>query len=65
MEKLCGALGRSILLSAPVAASCGRETVSLGLHRLRGVTTERELFGLAEERAPSRQRRMPRTGFMG
>ena len=43
MEGLCERLGRSLLLSAPFAARCGRETVSLGRFALRGIKGELEV----------------------
>jgi adenylate cyclase len=47
MEALCGALGRSLVMSADVAAELETATASLGRHRLRGVEADRELFGEA------------------
>ncbi|NNM74463.1 adenylate/guanylate cyclase domain-containing protein [Enterovirga aerilata] len=47
IEALCGILDRSLLMSADFARSCGRPTVSLGHHRLRGVSEPREIFALA------------------
>ncbi|WP_375458650.1 adenylate/guanylate cyclase domain-containing protein [uncultured Enterovirga sp.] len=46
LETLCGTLGHAILMSEPFARSCGRATVSLGRHRLRGVAELREIFAL-------------------
>jgi adenylate cyclase len=46
MEQLCEELGCNLLLSAPFAALCGRETVSLGHHVLRGVRGELEVRAL-------------------
>ena len=43
MEGLCERLGRSLLLSAPFAARCGRGTVSLGRFALHGVEGELEV----------------------
>jgi adenylate cyclase len=48
MEALCGSLGVSLLLSAPVAEACGRPLVPLGEHALRGVEAPRALFTLDE-----------------
>lgn len=48
IEALCGALDRPLLMSAPFAAQCGGEAVSLGRHRLRGVAEEREIFAPAD-----------------
>jgi len=48
IEALCGVLDRSLLMSADFAHCCGHATVSLGLHRLRGVSEPREIFGLAD-----------------
>jgi adenylate cyclase len=47
IEALCGELDRPLLMSSAFAECCGRETVSLGRHRLRGVSEPREIFGLA------------------
>ncbi|MCW5750467.1 MAG: adenylate/guanylate cyclase domain-containing protein [Alphaproteobacteria bacterium] len=52
IEALCKELGRPVLVSeefAEVALDCRDRLVSLGRHRLRGVSGERELFGLAPE----------------
>jgi adenylate cyclase len=46
MEALCRTLGRHLVMSAEVAAALETPPASLGLHRLRGVDTERELFGV-------------------
>jgi adenylate cyclase len=48
MEGLCAALGQNLLLSAPVAAACGRPVASLGFHRIRGLDAKREMFTLAD-----------------
>jgi adenylate cyclase len=37
VESLCRELGRNLLLTAPFAALCGRESVSLGRFALRGI----------------------------
>jgi adenylate cyclase len=47
IETLCGALDRPLLMSAPLAACCGEEVVSLGRHLLRGVAEPREIFAPA------------------
>jgi adenylate cyclase len=47
IEALCSVLDRSLLMSADFARCCGAGTVSLGLHRLRGVSEPREIFALA------------------
>jgi adenylate cyclase len=44
MEALCGALDCAVLMSASIAAASPISVRSLGRHRLRGVTGERELF---------------------
>jgi adenylate cyclase len=48
IEALCEPLGRSVLLSAELAAAAGQDPrlVPLGRHRLRGVREARELYGL-------------------
>jgi adenylate cyclase len=43
IEALCTALGRSLLLSREFAQHCGRPTVNLGFHALRGVDQPREI----------------------
>ena len=48
IEALCESLSRPLLMSAPVAAACGEPALSLGRHRLRGVTEPREIFCLPE-----------------
>ncbi len=47
IEALCAVLDRPLLMSADFARCCGRATVSLGRHRLRGVSEPREIFALA------------------
>ncbi len=47
IEALCGVLDRSLLMSADFARCSGVPTVGLGMHRLRGVSEPREIFGLA------------------
>jgi adenylate cyclase len=47
IEGLCKPLGRSILVSAPVAAAATRPLESLGHHDLRGVAEPVEIFGIA------------------
>jgi adenylate cyclase len=47
METLGKSLGQPLLLSATFARNCGRDCVSLGRHRLRGIAAEREIFVLA------------------
>lgn len=49
IERLCGDLGKPLLMSADFARCCGAETVSLGHFELRGVSGSREIFALAEE----------------
>ena len=48
IEALCEPLGRSVLVSAELAAALGesRRLVPLGRHQLRGVREAREIFGL-------------------
>jgi adenylate cyclase len=48
LEGLCGQLGQPLLMSAPFARCCGRPSVSLGLHRLRGMAEPREVFRPAD-----------------
>jgi len=43
IETLCGELDQPLLLSSDFASRCGRPTLSLGLHRLRGVENPREI----------------------
>ena len=51
IERLCRSLDRQVLASASFARSCGCEPlVSLGRHRLRGVSKPQEVFALAEAR---------------
>ncbi|MCB8819272.1 adenylate/guanylate cyclase domain-containing protein [Microvirga rosea] len=47
MEALCSGLDCHLVMSAAVAQASPLPVRSLGLHRLRGVPTERELFTLA------------------
>jgi adenylate cyclase len=47
LEKLCRPLGRTLLLSRDFARGCGRPLLSLGYHRLYGVTEPQEVFTLA------------------
>jgi len=47
IEGLCKKLGRSILVSGPVAAASTRALESLGRHDLRGVAEPVEIFALA------------------
>jgi adenylate cyclase len=49
IESLCGTQGRALLMSESFAAQCAAPIVSLGCFRLRGVSGEREVFGLQEE----------------
>lgn len=56
MEKLCEELGHSLLLSARVAARCGRATRSLGCFALRGVEEELEIAVLTPSSSPCPQR---------
>jgi adenylate cyclase len=52
IEKLCEALGRSVLVSSHFAASggrCGGRLESLGRFALRGVAEPKEIFGLVGE----------------
>jgi len=46
IEGLCKPLGRSILVSGPVAAAATRRLESLGHHDLRGVAEPMEIFAL-------------------
>jgi adenylate cyclase len=48
IEALCEPLGRSVLVSAELAAALGesRRLVPLGRHQLRGVREPREIYGL-------------------
>ncbi len=46
IEGLCKPLGRSILVSGPVAAASSRPLESLGRHALRGVAEPMEIFGV-------------------
>lgn len=46
IEKLCGDLGRALLMSADFARCCGAPSVSLGQFELRGVSGRREIFAL-------------------
>ena len=48
IERLCGDLGRPLLMSADFAHCCGTDTVSLGQFELRGVGSRREIFTLAD-----------------
>jgi adenylate cyclase len=48
IEALCAALDRPLLLSIDFARRCGRPTLSLGLHRLRGVESPREICALRD-----------------
>jgi adenylate cyclase len=48
IETLCGVIGPPLLMSAAFASCCGRPTVSLGMHQLRGIAGLRELHALAE-----------------
>lgn len=51
IEALCSQLGRNLLLSDSFAAALGGQEsrlVSLGKHRLRGVSGQREIFGLCD-----------------
>jgi len=47
MEALCGSLDCAVILSDSVASESPVPVRSLGRHRLRGVSTERELFTFA------------------
>jgi adenylate cyclase len=47
MEALGKSLGRELLLSDSFARRCGRPTVSLGPHELRGITAPREIHVVA------------------
>jgi adenylate cyclase len=47
MEALGKSLGRELLLSDSFARLCGRPTVSLGAHALRGITAPREIHIVA------------------
>lgn len=46
MEALCEVLGCAVVMSASIAAASPISVRSLGRHRLRGVTEQRELFTL-------------------
>ena len=48
IEALCGVLDRPLLMSTAFATCCGRRTVSVGSHRLRGLSEAREIFALAD-----------------
>jgi adenylate cyclase len=47
MEALGKVLGRELLLSQSIALRCGRPTLSLGPHALRGIAGTREMYILA------------------
>jgi adenylate cyclase len=49
IETLCEPLGRSVLVSAELAAAIGQDgrLVPLGRHTLRGVREARAIYGLA------------------
>ena len=51
IETLCEPLGRSVLISAELAASVGgsRRLDDLGCHALRGVREPRQIYALALE----------------
>lgn len=56
IEALCDQLGRNLLISGSFCNALGPEgnaLISLGSHRLRGVSGAREIFGVAEERPNS------------
>ena len=52
IEALCGQLGRNLLISDSFAAALGDQggaLTSLGRHSLRGVSGEREIFGVLDD----------------
>lgn len=52
IEALCGQLGRNLLISDSFASALGDQgsaLTSLGHHSLRGVSGEREIFGILED----------------
>lgn len=48
IEGMCGTLQRPLLMSGSFARACGRPTVSLGRHELRGVAEPCEIFTIVD-----------------
>ncbi len=61
LEALCKELDQSILISWEFPRCFPDQMISLGFHRLRGVSTPKEIFGLLGDDTPTPENCSPRT----